>query len=138
MIAQLRSNPTHLEPAPANDSTPAQQPRVLIIDDDPDLLTLGRRLLESSGRRCVTAESHTAAFGCLESNRDIGTVILASETAGRDMDELIHSLRLLRPGLTLIGTSTNPAARSRFLDLGVSRFTPKPWRPSHLFALLGR
>ncbi|MBW2275208.1 MAG: response regulator [Deltaproteobacteria bacterium] len=109
---------------------------ILLVDDDTLVRSVGKRLFEASGRRCVTAADHAQAIERLESNPHIGVAILDFRMPDGEAPDLVRKIRLLRPDLLLIGSSGSHDTRTAFAECGVSRFLPKPWVAKQVPALL--
>lgn len=85
-------------------SAPAESPSVLVIEENPDILTFFARLLEANQMRALLARSAGDAVEIAE--RDyvpidlILTNVLLSDSAGRENghgSDLVDRLRRLRP-----------------------------------------
>lgn len=99
---------------------------VLIVDDEEVVLRTCAALVEDAGGRCFQAESYDAAMEVLIQEQQIGVVVLDHGVSGDDTGEFIKTLRALRPGVILVGSSGSDC-RGAFAAVDVNRFLPKPW-----------
>lgn len=103
--------------------------KILVVDDEPDVLDMASFYLSDQGYRVVTACNGVAALQALEQNPDVALLFTdVVMPGGIDGFELADRARQLHPGLRILYTSG-------FLkDEGVwhGRLLPKPWRLSHL------
>jgi two-component system, NtrC family, response regulator GlrR len=75
--------------------------KILLVDDDPDLLKLLALRLESAGYRVETADSALAALACLSNERP-SAVITDLRMERMDGMALLHDLHKKCPGLPVI------------------------------------
>lgn len=114
---------------------------VLIVDDDEILLAAGRRSLELSGYRVVTAPGGDAAVQRLtELGGEIKLVILDLVMPGIDGFETLQRIRELDSEIPVLLTSgatpaPNPGRLARF---GSAGFVPKPYGARELARLVSR
>jgi signal transduction histidine kinase/CheY-like chemotaxis protein len=82
---------------------PRLEVRVLLVEDDPDVLAVARSILEDAGCEVVAATGVAQALALLEGDPGIG--MLVSDIAmpgGGDGVELARQARALRPGLPVL------------------------------------
>ncbi|MFN7956158.1 MAG: PAS domain-containing protein [bacterium] len=128
---------TREAPLPAPVPTPRGTETVLVAEDDPMLLELVRRALESFGYRVLTATSAAEAQAASDAERG-PIALLLTDTVLPTVDgrQLFDELRKQRPDLDVLFMSGYP------LDELVRRnilrkedpFLPKPFTPSKLIA----
>lgn len=115
--------------------------KVLVVDDQPDVLDMTLTLFASLGYETLSANSGLEAIGLLRDHKDIR--ILFSDVMMPAMDgiALASAARELRPSLKIILASGYMSAtlRERFGDaLGQFDFIAKPYRISELVKQLGK
>jgi two-component system cell cycle sensor histidine kinase/response regulator CckA len=103
--------------------------RLLIVDDEPNLLDLLRRYLGRLGYQVETCGDAQAALALFQAEPDrFGLVITDLSLPGLTGEELIERMRQLRPGFPAIITSGYPYQPRA---TGV-RFLQKPFLPQML------
>jgi DNA-binding NtrC family response regulator len=75
--------------------------RVLIVDDEPDMVENCARILERAGHDCLTATDGARGVALLESDHP-DVVLTDLKMPGVDGMELLHRARTLDPGLPVI------------------------------------
>ena len=120
----------------------ARVPRVLVADDDPDVLTALKMLLRSEGLEVETATSPALALATLES-RDFDVALLdlnyaRDTTSGKEGLELVEQLRALDPTLPVVvmtawGSVEGAVAAVR---RGARDYVQKPWDNARLLQTL--
>ncbi len=82
---------------------------VLIVDDDPALVTLGQQVLERYGYHALTAESGEAALAAYRAHGEcIDLVVLDLNMPGMGGAKCLSELVRMKPGIKLILTSGYP------------------------------
>ena len=111
-------------------------PTVLIIDDEPTVLTSLTRLLRPDGIRLLCANSGDQALALLEESGESVSVVMTDYTMpGMDGADLLHAVSTRWPDITrilLTGNADMPAAARAVNEGRVSRLCTKPWRPDEL------
>ncbi len=125
------------DPSPLSHSPPAR-PRVLVVDENPDLCDSMALLLEAAGFDVVTAATARDGTQLFEAHRPDAVL---SELRLQDVDglELGRRLRALSgPGTLLIAHTgwAMPGIRHRAQQAGFDGFVLKPADPDALVALL--
>jgi two-component system, NtrC family, sensor kinase len=120
-------------------STPAQQARMLIVDDDPLVVSALSRMLPSS-YDAVFAFSGGEAMQLLREDDDFDVIISDLIMPGQSGMELHAWLERARPFLAgrvifITGNARTQAAR-RFLERVPNEHLDKPWDPRALLALI--
>ncbi len=115
----------------------AQDPTmVLLVDDEPAVLTALTRLLRPDGIRVMTAGGGSEALELLETHAaSVGVVMSDYAMPGMNGAELLHSVRLRWPDLTrvLLTGNADLTAASRAVNEGqLSRLYMKPWQPDQI------
>ena len=124
--------------------TPAGEhpPRVLVADDDPDVLAALRMLLKADAIEVETATSPALALAALE-RRDFDAALLdlnyaRDTTSGKEGLELVEQLRALDPTLPVVvmtawGSVEGAVAAVR---RGARDYVQKPWDNARLLQTL--
>jgi DNA-binding NtrC family response regulator len=123
-------------------SPDASAPRILVADDDPDVLAALKLLLRGEGLELETATSPAQALAALES-RDFDVALLdlnyaRDTTSGREGLELVERLRALDPTLPVVvmtawGSVDGAVAAVR---RGARDYVQKPWDNARLLQTL--
>jgi DNA-binding NtrC family response regulator len=123
-------------------SEAVKPPRVLVADDDADVLAAIRLLLKGEGFEVETATSPAQALAALES-RDFDAALLdlnyaRDTTSGREGLELVEQLRALDPTLPVVvmtawGSVDGAVAAVR---RGARDYVQKPWDNARLLQTL--
>lgn len=124
-------------PALQPEETPPVLPRVLVIDDDPDLLSATAELVGSEGFLVHAAPTLTEGIAALI--REDFAVVLADAIAPTAQDTW-HGVRLVLAAAhrTPVGLiSGHRIAHEDAQKLGVAFHLQKPYEPAELFAALG-
>jgi PAS domain S-box-containing protein len=113
-----------------------QRGRVLVVDDDPDILELACEVLRRAGHAPVAAGGGAAALEALRGMPEIEVALIDLAMPDMSGEELFVRLRAERPGLCVIlVTGFDPAhAAARFGSRGLDAFLRKPWEPEALVA----
>lgn len=121
----------------ANSERSAGEPRVLIVEDDPSVQALLRRVVRQEGYECLDASSVTGALGVMQ-DHDVDVVISDLELGDLTGVDLLQSLRkrhLDQPLILLTGRPTLESATAA-IEHGVYRYLIKPFEPADLGQLL--
>jgi DNA-binding NtrC family response regulator len=113
-------------------------PKILIVEDDPNVVSFLTTILLGAGYTCLVASSAAKARGLLDSERGIGLVLL-DQNLGEDSDTGLALLTDLRqqpkfqniPVIICTG-DTRTAVVSGFLGQRIASFLKKPFRPERL------
>src|SRR5262245_61391831 len=118
--------------------------RVLVADDQPDVLEAARLLLKTEGHSAVTA---TSASAVLEQTRDSAFDVLLLDmnyardtTSGREGLDRLHGLRasgVTAPVIVMTAWGTVDLAVEA-MRRGASDFVQKPWDNGKLLQTLDR
>ncbi|MBX7255146.1 MAG: PAS domain S-box protein [Candidatus Hydrogenedentes bacterium] len=108
---------------------------ILLIDDEPQVLTLGRRMLERLGFEVFTASNGREAVETYLNHREnIALVLLDLAMPNMDGGETLCELRLIDPSVQVILSSsfTEHEIAGQFADQGIIGFLQKPYTISTL------
>ena len=129
-------------PGPAAPAAVDKPPRVLIADDQPDVLEALRLLFKSEGIAAVSATSPGEAFAEAEKG-EVDAVLIdlnytRDTTSGSEGLDLLERLRRLDPGLPVVVMtawgSVDVAVEA--MRRGARDFVQKPWDNTRLLATL--
>lgn len=109
---------------------PGRHELILVVDDEPSILTVAREILEHASYRVISATNGADALALFKS-RDGQIAAVVTDLMMPDMDglTLIAKLREETTGLPIIATSglTDQNDLNRVIALGISHFLPKPF-----------
>lgn len=107
---------------------------ILLVDDDPLILELGRELLEHLGFEVATAGDASQALQLFRSLAEVDLVILDYQIPGMDGYELSQKIRALDAGVAILVVSGFLSHReiARLQAGGVQGVIYKPFRLQEL------
>ena len=114
--------------------TMADVPRVLVVDDEPQILTVVRDYLEHSGFEVLTAADGPSALRAIRGGRP-DLLVLDLGLPGLDGLDLARQVR--REGelpIIMLTARTEEADRVAGLELGADDYITKPFSPRELVA----
>ena len=104
--------------------------RVLVVEDEPALLTMTKIMLEKSGYQVLTASTPSEALALAEQHaseiRLVITDVVMPEMNGRDLAKQLQSLYPTLKFLFMSGYTADVIANRGVLDTGV-HFIQKPF-----------
>jgi CheY-like chemotaxis protein len=108
---------------------------ILLVDDDPQFLSLGQELLEYLGYRALVAANGDQALEMFRQH-GIDLIILDVNLPHLDGYQLLHQLQTMAPEVKVIVTSGFFAQSEidKFLQAGVVGMIHKPFRAKELHA----
>jgi DNA-binding NtrC family response regulator len=113
---------------------------VLVIDDDPLIRQMARRILEGSGHLVIEAENGAIGLEQLEEN-SVALVLTDIVMPNKEGIETIQDIRRSHPDVKVIAMSGS-GAHQLYLDtatkLGAHATLNKPFRPDDLREIVGR
>jgi CheY-like chemotaxis protein len=110
--------------------------RVLVVDDNRDMLGSMKDVLELGGARVATATSREQADSIIAGGFDPSVVVLDVRLGGGDRgDDYAHALQATRPGTPIVLMSGD-VHELRRLDDEVDATIPKPFDIDRLFEVL--
>ncbi|MHB8645364.1 MAG: response regulator transcription factor [Thermomicrobiales bacterium] len=115
----------------------ASQTRVLVVDDDPDILDAVRFTLEDEGFIVTTTEKGEYAENLHDGNGGLPDLILLDVLlSGTDGRTICHHLknRADTKHIPIIMISAHPDARESAVEVGADAFLAKPWDIDELIA----
>ena len=115
-------------------------PRILVADDDPDVLRAVKIVLESEGFTAVTAPDGKEAYKLLQSEEPFAAAILdliMPHIEGRDLVRYMQSeRRLMKVPVIIMTTELNARLSSDSFSAGAVAFLPKPFTDQQLKTML--
>ncbi|WP_192804918.1 response regulator [Noviherbaspirillum aerium] len=120
-----------------HDAPGVQAHRLLLVDDDPDLLEITFELLSAYGFDVTAASSAEAALAILQDRNDFEILLSDVVMPGMSGLQLAYKARELHPQLKIILVSgyPNPAIESGHGYLGDFEFLEKPYRVDDILRL---
>jgi two-component system cell cycle sensor histidine kinase/response regulator CckA len=111
---------------------------VLVVDDEPNVRSVARRILERAGYRVILAEGGEQALRLAE-DAELAVAIVDATMPGLSGAETLRRLRTLRPALPLVVTSGHAEDEVRRASPEVlAGFLPKPFSPDDLRGAIER
>lgn len=125
-----------LSPTVADDSpfTEGEVPKfvgtILLVDDEPEVLSMGKRMLQMLGFIVFTAVDGLDALKVYQENMDIiECVVLDLTMPAMDGSETMNALRDIKPTLpVLLSSGYAEQEISRGVGQGMNGFIPKPYK----------
>lgn len=118
---------------PAPQAT-AEQPTLLLVDDEPNILTALRRLLVDEGYRVLTADSGRAGLELLAQNA-VQVILTDQRMPEMSGTEFLRRVKALHPNtvrLILSGYADLPTVTESVNEGALYKFLAKPWDNNHL------
>ena len=112
-----------------------QAPLILVVDDEPTVRTMARRVLEGAGFRVMTADDGIEAVECVRRDgQAIALVLLDTNMPRLDGKGALHLIRTIDPALPVVVSSgyTNEVALDSAGNDDRVEFLPKPYRSHEL------
>lgn len=115
-------------------------PRILVADDDPQILMFVRECLEKDGMEAVTAKDGKEAYKLLQDVRPFAAAIfdiIMPHIEGRDLVRYMQSERRLMkiPVIIMTGDLSSRLSSDSFSS-GAVAFLPKPFTDAQLKTML--
>jgi PAS domain S-box-containing protein len=104
---------------------------ILLVDDEPMIINVGKALLERLGYKVIIAESGNAAINVFETDKDkIDIVILDMIMPGMNGIETYRRLKKSNPGIKVLFSSgySMDEGTSEILNLDSNGFIQKPYK----------
>ncbi|GIZ53707.1 response regulator [Noviherbaspirillum aridicola] len=114
--------------------------KVLLVDDNVDLLEMAEALLQDIGFEVITAESGEEALRILTSQTDISAMLTDVVMPGMSGIELGTEARKILPGLKIVLVSgyPNSADEDGKRDVHEFEFLKKPYRITEVLRVLSK
>lgn len=109
--------------------------RVLVVDDDPKLLSMLRRTLQYEGFHVLTAEDGNGAIAQVQAHRP-DVIVLDWMMPGLDGIGVLKHLRALNDKTLILMLTARDAVENRVegLEAGADDYLVKPFAPTELLA----
>jgi two-component system, cell cycle sensor histidine kinase and response regulator CckA len=121
---------------PSGDASPCKG-TILLVDDEPLICGIGKRILENSGYRVITAANGTQAVEAYQRHRDeVDLVLLDVILPDRSGLEVLNSIREMNASASVLissGYTTESGIREVLAENGAG-FIQKPYRIKELLA----
>lgn len=119
------------------------QDTILVADDDPDVVSALRYLLQTEGYEVVTADSPAKVMALIR-QRDFPIVLMdlnyrKDTTSGQEGLELLPALAALEPSPAVIAMTAWGSIETavKAMQAGARDFIQKPWENERLLAIIG-
>jgi CheY-like chemotaxis protein len=118
------------EAVPRGSQGPMAIPRILVIDDEPMILSMIRRTLEAQGLEVTTAENGSHGIDLFQGDARICLVILDWQMPGMSGEQVFDKLLAIRSGVKVIVSSgAAPSQVDRAFSAHKEvQFLPKPFQ----------
>jgi K+-sensing histidine kinase KdpD len=116
-----------------------EQESILVVDDDPDFLSIIKRILENKGYEVATASSASEAVACLQ-GRFYNVAILDISLPDADGTELLSAIINMHPDITAIMLTGHSSVQNavKSLNCGAFAYLEKPLDPDNLLSVISR
>jgi len=121
--------------------TPTQLKKILVVDDDPDILDALQMTLEDAGYSVTTTEKGEYAENLRDTNGNLPhLIILDVLLSGRDGRTICQRLKRQEntKHIPIIMISAHPNARQSVKDVGADDFLAKPFDIDELLAMVAQ
>ena len=105
-----------------------EHPLILVIDDDPDICTMIKVMLEYNDYSVITAENEQQCMAVIKNN-PVELVIMDMLLSGKDGTDICRHLKNdpTHSQIPVIMFSAHPSAREACLAAGANEFMAKPF-----------
>lgn len=112
--------------------------RVLIVDDEPSIVSGIGQILKRHGIESVGAENGERALALLRENPQLGMVLTDARMPGMDGYELVEHVRQAHPNLpvAMMTAFATPDLAVRAIRAGAEEYLSKPFDPEELVHLI--
>lgn len=133
----------HLDDEQGDGECDSQQPGILVVDDDDDILKMLQSALESEGYCCTTAKDGPEALRLLGEpmvKRKCKLIITDIMMPGMDGEQLIEAIRKARSDLPIIVITAHGDREllKRLLGMGIQEYLDKPFEVSEILQQIKR
>jgi two-component system sensor histidine kinase/response regulator len=112
---------------------------ILLVDDDPRMQVLGRKVLERQGYRVVVAANGAEAVAAVSTER-FDVVLMDLEMPRVDGHQALRLVKAQQPTLPVVAVTAYAMAgdSDRCLEEGFDEYISKPYEIAELRALVAR
>lgn len=107
--------------------------RILVVDDEKNVLEIIKRILTNNGYACTTASSVAEARGCLK-QQYFDLILLDLKMPGESGMVLLEEMRDKAPEtvVVIVSVFADPSTAEATLKKGAYGYVPKPFSPNEL------
>ena len=124
-----------VDPAPAADARTTQGPKIVVVEDEPDVARLLKYVLEDAGFRVSCAFDVAGGVAAVRSERPEALLLDIYLPDGTAMD-VLRALGPERPVVLVLSARADERVSTELAELGAHARCAKPIAPSTLLALL--
>jgi DNA-binding response OmpR family regulator len=119
------------------DLHPIADKRILLVDDDPDMLGLAKQLLQANGATVYCAENGEEALNILN-RRSLDLMVTDLNMPGLNGLELASKASSIVPGMPIVITTGDitPEIPRLAAEAGAKAVITKPFHPNELIAVI--
>jgi len=112
-----------------------EKPLILVLDDDPDICTMIKMVLDYYGYAAVDAENEEKTKSILSSNH-VDLIIMDMLLSGADGTDICRRLKQdqMTSSIPILMFSAHPTARETCLSAGADDFISKPFEMNDMIA----
>lgn len=113
---------------------PDHQVVVLLVDDDPFVLSVQRRIVTRYGFECLSAESGIEALEVLAARPEVDLIVIDAMLPDVSGAALLRELKALKPSVRAIACSglVEDEPTQAMFEAGADDFIPKPFSAADL------
>lgn len=131
------------EPVPdelTSGTEPSLDDVILVVDDEPSVLSLVVRLLEMAGHRAIACQSPGTALSSVEQYRVCAVIsdISMPEMSGFTLAQQLHAEKPELPVVLMTGGQADPEIAQIAMDFGACAFLQKPFEANQLWSAVER
>ena len=115
-----------------------QRRTVLLVDDEPQVLSTFRKMLDGQGYEVLTAPGLGQAHELL-ARHEVGVVVSGQELMGDTGIDFFERIKSMHPrtARVLLTTDTSPANLADAINKGaIYKFVEKPWRDEAMLEVI--
>jgi two-component system, cell cycle sensor histidine kinase and response regulator CckA len=112
---------------------------ILLVDDEPSILSFLGAVFDGSGKRCVMAADGVAALELIRhSDSDFAVIVSDVHMPRLDGLSLVESARAIVPGIKVVLSSgaLSPAEQRKLGELDVAAFIQKPYSATEMLSCI--
>ncbi len=136
-VSEAASEKSEMEETASFKLNTSLQGTVLVVDDEPGVLTVVQKLLQREGLKVLTAMDGEHGVAVFSEHADsIALVILDLTMPRMDGEQAFHAIRAMNDSVPILLSSgfSESQAAERMKKLGLAGFISKPYRRKNLLA----